>query len=168
MRGHIKKRYYRKINVRQQLREVDYFFRKDLIFVYLPLNILLILSIVSGILFKDIFLGISSDFFANDIFINSIHKKQHLIYNFELYSFFKKYVPLLLTFLFFIFFEYFNYFIKNNIKIYYFFKLKLYFDFCYNYLLINLNKISFTYIFKCIDKGMLEILGYNGLVRHFY
>ena len=79
---------------------------------------------------------------------------------------YKKYFPFILTLFSFFFFEYLNFILKNNLKIYYFFKLKLYFDFTYNYILLKLKKINFIIFFNLIDKGILEILGPNGILRH--
>lgn len=135
-------------------------------YVYLPFTILVFLSLFSGFLFQDIFLGLGSDFFIKDIFINSIQKHRFLESNFEFFIFFKKYLPFLLTILSFLFFEYLNFLMKSYLKVYYFFKLKLYFDFVYNFMILNLKKINFLLFFKLLDKGILEILGPNGIIRH--
>lgn len=135
-------------------------------YVYYPLYILMYLSILSGFIYQDIFIGIGSDFFSKDIFINPSQNLRFLESSFETSFFFKKYLPFILTLFSFFFFEYLNFFLKNNLKIYYFFKLKLYFDFTYNYILLKLKKISFIIFFNLIDKGILEILGPNGILRH--
>ena len=135
-------------------------------YVYFPFTILVFLSLFSGFLFQDIFLGLGSDFFIKDIFINSVQKHRFLESNFEFFLFFKKYLPFLLTILSFLFFEYLNFLMKSYLKIYYFFKLKLYFDFVYNFMILNLKKINFLLFFKLLDKGILEILGPNGIIRH--
>lgn len=135
-------------------------------YVYLPFTMLVFLSLFSGFIFQDIFLGLGSDFFIKDIFVNSIQKHRFLESNFEFFIFFKKYLPFLLTILSFLFFEYLNFAMKSYLKIYYFFKLKLYFDFVYNLFILNLKKINFLLFFKLLDKGILEILGPNGIIRH--
>ena len=85
---------------------------------------------------------------------------------FENFSFFKKYFPLILFTIFFILFEFFNFFLKNSINFFYFFKLKLYFDFIVNFSCLLFKKLNFFLFFKVLDKGILEILGPNGFTRH--
>lgn len=136
--------------------------------MYQPLNYLLLLSIFSGFYFQDIFLGIGSDFFSKDIYVNPIQQQRFFESCFENSIFFKKYFPLIFTFFCFVFFEYVNQILKKNINVYYFFKSKLYFDFVYNYILLYFKKISFSTIFQDLDKGLLEVLGPNGITRHCY
>jgi NADH-ubiquinone oxidoreductase chain 5 len=100
-------------------------------FVFLTLLFLLFLSIVSGYIFSDIFLGIGSDFFSKSIFINPLQKQIFFEKHFEIFSF--KFIPLICSFFFFFFFIYLNIYLKKNKKIYYFFKLKIYFDFVFNF-----------------------------------
>lgn len=134
--------------------------------VYKPLIVLLFLSIVSGYLFKDVFLNINNNFFIKDIYINNLQKKRFLENDFETVFIFSKYFPFLMSIFSFFVFEYLNFILKNNLKMYYIFKNKLYFDFVYNILLLNLKKINFIFFFKFIDKGILEVLGSQGLVRY--
>jgi len=151
-------------------KRIEYYNLKNLeikhFIVYKPLILLLFLSITSGYIFHDVFLGINSDFFIKDIYINNIQKKRFIENDFEVFFFFTKYFPFLLSIFSFFIFENLNYLIKNNLKIYYFFKNKLYFDFIYNILMLNLKKINFVFFFKFIDKGLLEVLGSQGLVRY--
>lgn len=127
---------------------------------------MLFLSIISGYFFQDIFLGLGSNFFSKDIFINPVQDQRFIESFFEVSFFFKKNLPLILSLIFFFFFEFFNFFLKKNIKIYYFFKMKMYFDFLYNYMLLFLKKINFLVFFNYLDKGILEIFGPNGITRH--
>jgi NADH:ubiquinone oxidoreductase subunit 5 (subunit L)/multisubunit Na+/H+ antiporter MnhA subunit len=125
-------------------KRIEYYNLKNLeikhFIVYKPLILLLFLSITSGYIFHDVFLGINSDFFIKDIYINNIQKKRFIENDFEVFFFFTKYFPFLLSIFSFFIFENLNYLIKNNLKIYYFFKNKLYFDFIYNILMLNLKK----------------------------
>lgn len=135
-------------------------------YVFLPLTFLLFLSITSGFFFYDIFLGLSSDFFSDSIFINPIQTQIFFEKHFEI--FFQKIIPLLCSLVFFFFFDLFNFFLKKKIKFYYFFKLKIYFDFVCNFFLLFFYKYSYILFFKQLDKGFLEILGPYGLIRYFY
>ena len=126
------------------------------------------MSISSGFFFQDIFLGSSSSYFHSDIYINPINKLKSLEYSFNFFFFFKKYFPLLISLLFFLFFELVNFLLKANVKTYYFFKLKLYFDFIYNYAMLYFNIKSFELFFQYLDKGILEVFGSNGIIRHSF
>lgn len=66
-------------------------------YVYYPLYILMYLSILSGFIYQDIFIGIGSDFFSKDIFINPTQNLRFLESSFETSFFFKKYLPFILT-----------------------------------------------------------------------
>jgi NADH-ubiquinone oxidoreductase chain 5 len=81
------------------------------IYVYLPLLFLLFLSIVSGFLLSDIFLGIGSNFFSEIIFINPLQKQIFFEKHFEIFSL--KYIPILISLFFFFGFDFFNFFLKN-------------------------------------------------------
>merc|ERR1711990_1152547 len=98
-------------------------------------------------MFKDVFLNINGDFFLKDIYINNIQKKRFIENDFEVFFFFTKYFPFLLSIFSFFIFENLNFLIKNNLRFYYFFKNKLYFDFIYNILLLNLKKNKFCFLF---------------------
>lgn len=135
-------------------------------YVYKPLLFLLFLSITSGYLLSDIFLGLGSDFFSNIIFINPVQNQIFFEKHFEI--FFLKIIPILISFFFFLFFDTFNFNLKRYRNIYYFFKLKLYFDFVVNFFLLFFYKFSYIIFFKKLDKGFLEIFGPFGLIRYFY
>ena len=135
-------------------------------YVYKPLLFLLFLSITSGYLLSDIFLGLGSNFFSDIIFINPVQNQVFFEKHFEI--FFLKIMPILISFLFFFFFDTFNFNLKRYKHIYYFFKLKLYFDFVVNFFLLFLYKFSYIFFFKKLDKGFLEIFGPFGIIRYFY
>ena len=135
-------------------------------YFYIPLLFLLFLSITSGYLLSDIFLGLGSDFFSKIIFINPLQKQIFFEKHFEIFFF--KYIPILCSIFFFIIFDQFNFFLKKYKYVYYFFKLKIYFDFVVNFFLYFLYKYSYTLFFKQLDKSFLEILGPFGIIRYFY
>lgn len=135
-------------------------------YFYIPLLILLFLSITSGYLLSDIFLGLGSDFFSKIIFINPLQKQIFFEKHFEIFFF--KYIPIICSFFFFLTFDQFNFFLKKYKYIYYFFKLKIYFDFVVNFFLYFFYKYSYILFFKQLDKSFLEILGPFGIIRYFY
>ena len=71
-------------------------------YVYKPLLFLLFLSITSGYLLSDIFLGLGSNFFSDIIFINPVQNQVFFEKHFEI--FFLKIMPILISFFFFFFF----------------------------------------------------------------
>ena len=73
--------------------------------IYYFLGILLFLSITSGYLLSDIFLGLGSDFFSKSIFVNPLQNQIGFEKHFEI--FFVKYIPLCISFFFFFFFFFF-------------------------------------------------------------
>jgi NADH-ubiquinone oxidoreductase chain 5 len=135
-------------------------------YFYIPLLFLLFLSITSGYLLSDIFLGLGSDFFSKIIFINPLQKQIFFEKHFEIFFF--KYIPIICSIFFFLIFDQFNLFLKKYKYIYYFFKLKIYFDFAVNFFLYFLYKYTYTLFFKQVDKSFLEILGPFGIIRYFY
>jgi len=54
-------------------------------------------------------------------------------------------------------------YLKNYEKYVAFFNKKFFIDDFYNFLALNIYKISYV-IFRCVDKGLLEFLGPRGLV----
>ena len=71
-------------------------------YIYFMLIFLLLLSITSGYLLSDIFLGLSSNFFYNNIYINPVQNQIFFEKYFEI--FFIKIIPLIISFFFFFFF----------------------------------------------------------------
>jgi hypothetical protein len=79
------------------------------LWVYVPLTFLLVLSLFSGYLYQDIFLGQGSDFFFKDVYVNPIQKQRFFEAFFDTSFFFQKYFPFIITFLCFVSVEYFIY-----------------------------------------------------------
>lgn len=97
------------------LKERSFNFKQlTLLWVYFPLMVLLVLSIISGYVFHDMFLGISSDFFYKDVYILPQIKLNFIESNFQFFFFFKKYFPLILSFIFFFFLKLLIFLLKNH------------------------------------------------------
>ena len=148
----------------------------DLMFV--SLLSLLFLSIFSGYLFSDMFLGYGSAFWNNSIFVfynNYNYLEVEFIYPLI------KNLPIILC-LFFIFIllfifvtldynEYFTqnptFFVKFSI-ISSFFYYALFFDNVYNNIYKNILKFTYIVSTKYMDKGILELIGPWGAYKFFY
>jgi NADH-ubiquinone oxidoreductase chain 5 len=140
------------------------------------LTILAFGSIFSGYLFKDLFIGLGSDFFNFSIYIrpNNLttidsefipHYLKLIPTLFSLIGavasgiiyciLYKHTVDLNLT--------------KRGLKIYKFLNQKWYFDFIYNkVIVIRLLGVTYNFIFKGLDKGILELLGPRGVSFTFF
>jgi NADH-ubiquinone oxidoreductase chain 5 len=139
----------------------------------LPLIILIVFSMFSGFLTKDLFIGFGSSFWGNSIFVLPI---KYSNIDIEFISIFWKIIPLILSFVgaFSVFFFY-CFFSKDfyNLKkkkyfklIYSFLNRKWYFDKFYNqFISQNVLKIGFSYCYKEIDRGLLEYFGPFGTVQ---
>lgn len=144
----------------------------------LPLFILCLGSIFFGFFFKDLFIGLGSDFWGNSIFV---HPTNMSFIDAEYLPFSIKIIPLFFT-LFGIFLGFF--FFSDNMGssflfkfkmtrfgrfFYFFFNKKWLFDLYYN-IRINQNILnsSFSGLYLNIDKGFLELMGPQGLVFFLY
>lgn len=127
-------------------------------------------SIFFGFYFKEIFIGIGSNFFDNSFFILPQHN-QKFDYFFSL-NFLK------LSPLFFNFFSIFIIYLIYNLKIfpkiskyyefYNFFNRKFFFDKIYNsYIVEFLFYISYNKLYKIYDKKIFNVFGYNGIIKIF-
>jgi NADH-ubiquinone oxidoreductase chain 5 len=141
--------------------------------IIIPLFILSIMSIITGYLFSDLFIGIGNNYFNSSIYIQFIHFNYIDI---EFLNPLVKNVPFLFT-LAGILFTFFL--IKNNNKILFpfFFNIKKYlyiffynaafFNFFYNKIFMFLMKIFYVINIKYIEKGFLELYGPVGLYIKF-
>jgi len=142
------------------------------LFILFSLLLLTVLSIFNGYIFSDMFTGIGSDFYNNNIFFKNEH---YALLNAEYLKLGIKNIPLILT-LMTIFItilllnkaqwevlnkRYFSYFI------YVFLLNKWYIDFIQNRISFKLLKMSHNLTFKLIDKGILENVGPTGLTGYF-
>jgi len=143
-------------------------------FFVIPLFLLTILSISSGFLSKDLFIGFGSDFWLNVIFVNP---KNYLLTDIEFLQLFYKLLPFFITILgslvavflyFFNMSKYFN--LKQNMifkQILVFLNRKWYFD---KYLVeiigLPILNISYFYNYKDVDRGILEYFGPFGIINN--
>lgn len=137
----------------------------------IPLFILALFSIFFGYLTKDIFIGIGSTLFNNSLFIHPDHS---IIVETEfslpvIYKLLPVILTLLGSILSLIMYNFYPKFLTNLsnnslfYKIYGFFNNRYYFDLIQNNA-IHLKSLSFGYANnKFIDRGLLEIIGPNGL-----
>jgi NADH-ubiquinone oxidoreductase chain 5 len=143
--------------------------------VILPLFVLALFSIFFGFVFSDLFVGVGSDFFANSLFI---HPNNISIIEAEFsLPLFIKLLPSILS-LFGALFAIFLYHKSTSfviyltetslgIKIYTFLNGKYLFDVIYNYYIVSKNlQLGYT-ISKVLDRGVIELLGPQGLSNIF-
>ena len=138
----------------------------------LILLVLVLGSLFSGYLFKDMFVGFGSIFFENSILILSKHS---VGFDIEIIPIFFKLIPTIFTFsglcLSFIFYNNSYLMIINKfiVSFYTFLSTKWFFDFIYNYYIGNfVLNISYHNCYKLIDKGFLEYFGVTGLTNIIY
>ena len=143
--------------------------------VILSLLILAIFSIFIGYLASDLFTGIGSDFFGNSLFI--LPNNISLIDTEFSINPIIKLLPLIVTIIGAVSsFVVYNYLpiisidliqSKLGIQLYSFFNSKYYFDVLYNYFIIGLTmKISYA-LSIFIDRGIIELIGPNGISTIF-
>jgi NADH-ubiquinone oxidoreductase chain 5 len=145
----------------------------------IPLLVLVFGSIFLGYLGKDMFLGLGSDFFLNSIFV---HPKNLIFIDAEFIPYHIKLVPLVFSFsgiiLCFVFYLMFlelnqiwiNIYMSSNKNIifvqrfiYKFLSKKWFFDNVYNLIIVKfLFQKSFFYLYKLLDKGVIEFFGPYG------
>ena len=143
--------------------------------IIIPLFILSIMSIITGYIFSDLFIGIGNNYLDSSIYI----KFSHFNYiDIEFLNPLVKNIPLFLTIIG-ILFTYFLINLKNKNKIlflfYFLIKNKMYtffyngafFNFFYNKILVLLIKLFYIINIKYIEKGFLELYGPVGLYLKF-
>jgi NADH-ubiquinone oxidoreductase chain 5 len=137
------------------------------------LSVLGFLSIFIGFVFKDLFIGLGTDFWANSIF--NLYVNTDILYA-EFLDYYYKLIPLFfsifgLSFSLFIYFIAYNYtlcIVKNTFMRYTYFFLakKWYFDLLYNNIFVfNLLSSFYLLTFKVIDRGLIEFFGPLSFVR---
>ena len=143
--------------------------------IIISLFILSIMSIITGYLFSDLFIGIGNNYFNSSIYINFMHFNYIDI---EFLNPLIKNIPFFIT-IFGILLSYLiiNYKIKNKniFFIFYFIKKNMYIfffnaafsNYFYNKILVFLIKIFYIINIKYIEKGFLELYGPVGLYIKF-
>ena len=144
--------------------------------VIIALTLLSLFSIFIGYFGSDLFTGVGSDFFSNSLFI--LPENLSLIDAEFSISPIIKLLPLILTFLgavsaliIYNWFPKFTVDLTNNSLgriVYSFLNSKYYFDVIYNYFIIGLGlKVGYS-LSKIIDRGIIELVGPNGISNLFY
>jgi len=139
------------------------------ILITLPLGLLAIPSIFLGYLFKDIFIGLGTPFWANAIFTHPYH-----VLDSEFVPTKVKLFPLILSLLggisayyIYLYKPISLYSLKTSdigIKVYTFLNRKWFFDKLYNTFISQfVLKISYHITYKTIDRGVLELYGPYGI-----
>jgi NADH-ubiquinone oxidoreductase chain 5 len=140
---------------------------------------LILLSIVSGFVFSDMFIGYGSIFWNNSIYVSLDH---FYLLDIEYIHPLIKNLPIILSLLimillfflldssWFFFFNY-NSLYKKLLSYYYyvapFFYYALFFNKLYNNLYALILNFSYTIFIKYIDKGLLEVIGPFGFYKIF-
>jgi proton-translocating NADH-quinone oxidoreductase chain L len=145
-----------------------------------PLILLSVLTIFVGFCTKDLFIGIASNFWQQAfIFHNDFSESSEFIkITFKLIPFYGTMMGIFLSMLvyqglffykrglFFLSSIGCNYTLKN---IYFFFGKKWFFDFFYNKYIAKFSLyLGYDFVFKTIDRGIIEFFGPLGLVRNFF
>ena len=139
--------------------------------IFIALCFLIIPSIFIGFFSKDLIVGVGSDFFNTAIYNNP--KFSH-VFDAEFITFFYKILPLVLSISGAVS-AYFLYIFQNNLlfkiktsfigrKLYTFLNKKWFFDKLYNEFVGQFFfKFGYSVSYKCIDRGIFEIIGPTGL-----
>ena len=144
-------------------------------FLGFPLFFLAISSIFIGYFLKDMFIGFGSTFWNNSLFSFSLN---NMYFELEFINFFIKLIPVIFSLLGVILSVYIYSNLKNiyllykikieNIKLYYFFIKKWYFDIIMNnFVVLNVLNFAYNISFKYIDRGLLELFGPFGFYKFF-
>lgn len=142
-------------------------------FIFYVLGFLGFLSIFIGFIFKDLFIGLGTDFWANSIF--NLYINSDILYA-EFLDYYYKLIPLVFSiaglsfslFIYFIVYDYTFFIVKNKFfrYVYFFLAKKWYFDLLYNNIFVfNLLSAFYLLTFKVIDRGLIEFFGPLSLVR---
>jgi NADH-ubiquinone oxidoreductase chain 5 len=137
------------------------------------LSFLGFLSIFIGFIFRDIFIGLGTDFWANSIF--TLYTHNEILYA-EFIDYYFKLIPLIFSILglisslliYFILYNSTLLVITNSLlrSLYFFLIKKWYFDLLYNNIFVfNFLSLCYSLTFKVIDRGLIEIFGPLSLVR---
>jgi len=142
-------------------------------YMTIPLLILSICSVFWGYVFRDMFVGMGSDFWGSSIFIRDTNVYSSI--ESEFLSSFIKMLPVILSIFasFLALYLYNNHksiliFLKgNSVQVYTFLNKKWYFDIVYNNFIVN-NFLKFGYnvSFRTLDRGLIEWFGPTGVVDY--
>lgn len=142
-------------------------------YIYYVLTFLGFLSIFIGFMFKDVFIGLGTDFWGSSVF--QLYTNADILYA-EFLDFYYKLIPLIYSFFgmvtslvfYFVFYNLSLSVVTNSFlnSFYFFLVKKWYFDLIYNNLFVfNLLGFFYTLTFKLIDRGLIEFFGPLSIVR---
>lgn len=142
-------------------------------YIFYVLSFLGFLSIFIGFVFRDIFIGLGTDFWANSIF--TLYTHNEILYA-EFIDYYFKLIPLIFSIfglissllIYFIFYNSTLIVITNDLlrSLYFFLIKKWYFDLLYNNIFVfNFLSLCYLLTFKVIDRGLVEVFGPLSLVR---
>jgi NADH-ubiquinone oxidoreductase chain 5 len=142
-------------------------------YIFYVLSFLGFLSIFIGFIFRDVFIGLGTDFWANSIF--TLYTHNEILYA-EFIDYYFKLIPLIFSIfglissllIYFIFYNSTLLVITNDLfrSLYFFLVKKWYFDLLYNNIFVfNFLSLCYLLTFKVIDRGLVEIFGPLSLVR---
>jgi len=142
-------------------------------FIFYVLSFLGFLSVFIGFVFKDLFIGLGTDFWANSIF--NLYVNSDILYA-EFLDYYYKLIPLFFSitgllfslFIYFIVYDYTILIVRNKFfrYTYFFLAKKWYFDLLYNNIFVfNLLSSFYLLTFKVLDRGLIEFFGPLSLVR---
>jgi len=143
--------------------------------IFYVLVILSFLSIFCGFLFKDMFIGLGTDFWNNSIFVLY---SNNLVLTSEFLFYYIKIIPIIFSlagvYISSCLYKYFYFstlnliFNKIYLNIYWFLIKKWYFDNIYNnFIVYPLLNFFYNIPFKLIDRGIIEYIGPLNIVRLF-
>lgn len=142
-------------------------------YIFYVLFLLSFISIFIGFIFKDLFIGLGTDFWANSIFY--FYSNSDILYA-EFLDYYYKLIPLIFSILGLVF-SLLVYFVVYRFTLiiveytlfrnfYKFLSKKWYFDLIYNNIFVfNLLNLFYIVTFKLIDRGLIEFFGPLSLVR---
>lgn len=142
-------------------------------FMFYVLTVLGFLSIFIGFLFKDMFIGLGTDFWNNSIF--QLYTNSDILYA-EFLDYYYKLIPLVFSLagmigsltVYFFLYNFSLSLIKNSLfrYVYFFLVKKWYFDLIYNNVFVyKLLGGFYNLTFKLVDRGLIELFGPLSIVR---
>ena len=142
-------------------------------YIFYVLGFLAFLSIFIGFIFKDLFIGLGTDFWNNSIF--QLYHHTDILYA-EFLDYYLKAIPLFFSvtgilcslFIYFVSYNQTMIILTNRVlnSVYFFLVKKWYFDLIYNNVFVfRLLNSFYNLTFKLVDRGVIEFFGPLSIVR---
>lgn len=142
-------------------------------YIFYVLGFLAFLSIFIGFIFKDLFIGLGTDFWNNSIF--QLYHHTDILYA-EFLDYYLKAIPLFFSvagilcslFIYFVSYNQTMVILTNRVlnSVYFFLVKKWYFDLIYNNVFVfRLLNSFYSLTFKLVDRGIIEFFGPLSIVR---